>query len=80
MRLLVLATAATFALTATAMATESTKRGKKVHYRDANASVADAGAAPADTLSAHDLYIMNLRDSGYNASRDRDAAGNMRAN
>jgi hypothetical protein len=79
MKLIVLATAATFALTATAMANETTKH-KRVHYRDANASVAVDGAAPADTLGAHELYIMNLRDSGYNPSRDHDAAGNMRAN
>jgi hypothetical protein len=80
MRLLVLAAAATLALTATAMANETAKHGKRVHYRDANASVAEEGAAPADTLGAHELYIMNLRDSGYSPSRDRDAAGNMRTN
>lgn len=80
MRLLILATAATLALTASAMANEQTRHMKRVHYRDANASIPAEGAAPADTLGAHELYIMNLRDSGYSPSSDRDAAGNMRTN
>ncbi len=79
MRLLILAAAASLALTSGAMASGSVKHLKKVHYRDANASIAE-GAAPADTLGAHELYIMNLRDSGYDPARDHDAAGNMRAN
>jgi hypothetical protein len=52
---------------------------KRVHYRDAQASIAE-GSAPADTLGAHELYIMNLRDSGYNPASDHDAAGNIRTN
>jgi hypothetical protein len=79
MRLLILAAAATLALTGAASANDSVKHTKKVHYEDANAS-APADAAPADTMSAHDSYMKNLRDSGYNAAGDRDAAGNIRAN
>jgi hypothetical protein len=84
MRLLVLAAAATLALGATAMADDSMQPGvkgaKHHHYREANASVAPVaeGAAPADTLSAHDARVRNLRDSGYNPSGDRDGAGNIR--
>jgi hypothetical protein len=75
MRLLVLAAAATLVLTGTVSAKET----KHHHYRDASASVAE-GAAPADTLSAHDAHILNLRDSGYNPSGDRDGAGNIKQN
>ena len=78
MRLLI---AATLALGATAMADESMQPGvkgaKHHHYREANASVA-VDSAPADTLNAHDAYLKNLRDSGYNPSGDRDGAGNIR--
>lgn len=81
MRLLALAAAATLALTATAMADDSmpasVKGAKHHHYREANASVPE-GAAPADTLSAHDARVRNLRDSGYNPASDRDGAGNIR--
>ena len=45
------------------------------HYRDANASIGE-GSAPADTI-AHQTYMKNLRDSGYNPASDFDAAGNM---
>jgi hypothetical protein len=72
MRLVILAAAATLVLTGTVTAKEA-----KHHYRDANASVAE-GSAPADTLSAHDAYIKNLHDAGYNPASDRDAAGNIR--
>jgi hypothetical protein len=81
MRLLILAAAATLVLTGTAMADESVptsvKGAKHHHYREANASVAE-GSIPADTLSAHDAYVRNLHDSGYNPAGDRDASGNVR--
>jgi hypothetical protein len=77
MRLLILTAAATLLITGTAMADNA--RHHHHHYRDANASVPD-GSIPADTLSNHDAYIKNLRDSGYNPARDRDAAGNIRTN
>jgi hypothetical protein len=89
MRYLLLAAAATFVLTGTAMADEPAQTNVKGahhrHYRDARASVPEAAvpaenSAPADTLSAHDAYMRNLRDAGYNPSGDRDAAGNMRTN
>jgi hypothetical protein len=73
MRLLILAAAATFVTGGTAMAAQH-------HYRAANASVAEVSAAPADTLSAHDAYIKNLHDSGYNPAGDHDSAGNIRQN
>ena len=82
MRLLILAAAATLVITGTAMAEESLGTNAKGahhhhhHFRDANASVAD-GAAPIDTLSAHDLHTENLRDSGYNPASDFNAAGNV---
>jgi hypothetical protein len=83
MRLLILAAAATLAITGTAMADNSVgsnvKGARHHHYRDANASVPE-GSAPADVLSAHDSHLENLRDSGYNPSNDRDAAGNVRTN
>jgi hypothetical protein len=80
MRLLILAAAATLVITGTAMAEESAGTNAKGahhhHFRDANASVAD-GAAPIDTLSAHDLHMENLRDSGYNPASDFNPAGNV---
>jgi len=79
MRLLILAATATVALTGAASANDSVKHTKKAHYEDANASV-PVDAAPADTMSAHDSYMKNLRDSGYNPAGDRDGAGNIRAN
>jgi hypothetical protein len=45
------------------------------HYRDANASIGKR-SAPADT-PAHEMYLQNLRDAGYNAAKDFDGAGNM---
>lgn len=82
MRLLALATAATFVLTGATMANAKTLHHH--HYREAHASmqaVAPAdGAAPADSMSAHDSHMMNLRESGYNPASDHDAAGNMRSN
>ena len=79
MRLLALAAAATLVFTGTAMANESVRTHHHHHYSDANASVAE-GAAPADTLSAHDEHMKNLRDSGYNPANDHDAAGNIKSN
>jgi hypothetical protein len=81
MRLLILAASATLVITGTAMAEESVGTNAKGahhhhHFRDANASVAE-GAAPIDTLSAHDLHMENLRNSGYNPASDFNAAGNV---
>jgi hypothetical protein len=79
MRLLILAATATLAIAGTtAMANASHVKGARHHhYREANASVAD-GAVPADTLSAHDAHIENLRDSGYNPAGDLTPAGTMK--
>jgi hypothetical protein len=79
MRLLILAAAATLALTGAASANDSVKHTKKAHFQDANASV-PLDAAPADTMSAHDSYMKNLRDSGYNPAGDHDASGNVKSN
>jgi hypothetical protein len=49
------------------------------HTHNASAPIAE-GSAPADTLSAHDAYMQNLHDSGYNSHGDRDAFGNVRQN
>jgi hypothetical protein len=73
MRLLILAAAATLVLTGTVSAKETK------HHHNANASVAE-GSAPADTLSAHDAHVLNLRDSGYNPAGDHDGAGNIKQN
>jgi outer membrane lipoprotein-sorting protein len=43
----------------------------------AAAPMAD-GAAPADTMSAHEAHVRNLHDSGYNPSSDFDSFGNVR--
>jgi hypothetical protein len=66
MRLLILAAAATLFITGTAMAAQHHHH----QHHAANAPVA-AGSVPADTLSAHDLYIKNLHDSGYNPAADK---------
>ena len=80
MRLLVLAAAVTLVITGTAMADESVGTNAKGahhhHYRDANASVAEDSAS-ADTLSAHEMHIKNLHDSGYNPANDFNSAGNV---
>jgi hypothetical protein len=82
MRLLILAAASTLLIAGTAMPANA--RHHHHHSRESNASVPNAyvpdGSAPADTLSNHDAYIQNLRDSGYNPASDRDAAGNERTN
>jgi hypothetical protein len=82
MRILILAAAATLVLTGAAMARESVHHHHHVthhHSHNASAPIAE-GSAPADTLSAHDTYMKNLHDSGYNARGDLDANGNMRQN
>jgi hypothetical protein len=80
-RLLILAAAATLVITGAAMADEPATNPKAVHHhhhnRDANASVAE-GAVPADTLSAHEAYLKNLHDSGYNPAGDVDSVGNVK--
>jgi hypothetical protein len=88
MRLLILAAAATLAITGAARADEPAPTdGKVVHHRhhnrEANASIGAPvaeGAIPADTLSNHDAYMKNLHDSGYNPTGDRDSSGNTRQN
>ena len=80
MRLLILAAAATLVVPGAAMARESVHHHVMHHHsHNANAPIAE-GSAPADTLSAHDAYIQNLHDSGYNSHGDRDAYGNVRQN
>jgi hypothetical protein len=78
MRLLILAAAATLVVTGAAMARESV-RHHATHHHHASAPIAE-GSAPADTLSAHDAYMQNLHDSGYNSHGDRDAYGNIGQN
>jgi hypothetical protein len=81
MRLLILAAAATLAISGTAMAENAGTGGKVArhhHFHDANASLPEG--APADVLSAHDAHLENLRDAGYNPASDRDAVGNVRTN
>jgi hypothetical protein len=82
MKLLILAAAATLALTGGALASEQGKHVKRVHYRDANASIDNAYASDGSVPSYgdHDFYIKNLRDSGYNPASDRDAYGNQKVN
>ena len=82
MRILILAAAATLAVTGAAMARESVHHHHHVahhHSHNASAPIAE-GSAPADTLSTHDAYMQNLHDSGYNSHGDRDAYGNVRQN
>jgi hypothetical protein len=72
MRLLILAAAATLVLTGAVSA-------KETKHHHTNASVAE-GSAPADTLSAHDAHVLNLRESGYNPAGDHDSVGNIKQN
>jgi hypothetical protein len=78
MRLVILAAAATLALTGAAMARESVHH-HAMHYPNASAPVVE-GSAPADSVGAHDAYMKNLHDSGYNPHGDLDAYGNVRQN
>jgi hypothetical protein len=80
MRLLLLSAAAALVITGAATAGASARTHHHHHYREANASVAADDAAPADTLSAHDAYLKNLHDSGYNPHNDLDAHGNVKTN
>ena len=80
MRLLILAAAATLVVTGAAMARESVHHHVTHHHsHNASAPIAE-GSAPADTLGAHDTYMKNLHDSGYNPHGDIDANGNIRQN
>ena len=82
MRILVLAAAATLALTGAAMARESVHHHHHAmhhQYQNTTAPVAE-GASPADSLSAHDAYVKNLHDSGYNPHSDYDANGIIKSN
>jgi hypothetical protein len=79
MRLLILAAAATLVVTGAAMARESVRHHVTHHHHHASAPIAE-GSAPADTLGAHDAYMKNLHDSGYNSHGDHDAFGNIRQN
>jgi hypothetical protein len=72
MRLLILAASATLVLSGTAMAAQQ-QHAHHHHHSSATSATntpAPDGAVPADTLSAHDLYIRNLHDSGYNPAAD----------
>ena len=81
MRLLLLTAAASLVLTGAVMSAPAQAKTKHHHYRESNASApADPGAAPADTMSAHDSHMMNLRESGYNPKDDLTSAGNVKAN
>jgi hypothetical protein len=70
MRSLILAAAATLVLSGTAMAAQHHHH----HHHAANVAAASTpvpdGAVPADVLSAHELVIRNLHDSGYNPAAD----------
>ena len=82
MRLLILAAATPLVVTGGAMARESVRHHHHVahhHSHNASAPIAE-GSAPADTLSAHDAYMRNLHDSGYNSHGDLDPNGNMKQN
>jgi hypothetical protein len=78
MRLLILASAATLVVTGAAMARESVHHHHAMHhhYQNANASIAE-DSGTADTLSAHEMHMKNLHDSGYNPRNDLDAYGNV---
>jgi hypothetical protein len=86
MRLLILAAAATLAITGTAMADESAPTHLSAahhHHRHSGTTAAAAvteGAAPVDTLNAHDARMKNLHDSGYNPAGDFTPAGTIKQN
>lgn len=82
MRLLILAAAAVLVVPGAAMARQSVHHHHHaMHHqsRDASAPVAE-GAAPADSLSAHDAHMKNLRDSGHDPHSDLDANGITKQN
>jgi hypothetical protein len=78
MKLVALTAAATLVLAGTAMARETHHHHHPVS--EANASVATDGAIPADSMSAHDAHMRNLRESGYNPHNDFDANGVVKQN
>lgn len=86
MRLLVLAVAATFAITGAAMADESAPASTSAvhhHHRHSGTTASAAvteGAAPIDTLNAHDARLKNLHDSGYNPAGDFTPSGTVKQN
>ena len=65
MRLLILAAAATLAISGTAMAAQHHH-----HHAAAASTPAPEGAVPADVLSPHELVLRNLHDSGHNPAND----------
>jgi hypothetical protein len=69
MRLLILAAAATLAISGTAMAAQHHHHHHAASAQ-ANGAPAPEGATPADTLSAHELVLRNLHDSGHNPAND----------
>ncbi len=73
MRLLLITAAATLFVSGGAMAAQH-------HHHHHAAAPATEGTASADSMSPHDAHLKNLHDSGYNPSKDFDAAGNVRAN
>jgi hypothetical protein len=80
MRLLILAVAATIAVSGAAMAREPVHHNvTHHHYHNASAPPAE-GSMPADSLGNHDAHMKNLHDSGYNPHSDLDAFGNVRQN
>jgi hypothetical protein len=82
MRLLILAAAATLAVTGAAVARESVHhRHHVMNHQFHNASAPSAeGSLPADGLGNHETRMKNLHDSGYNPHSDLDAYGNIRQN
>ena len=78
MRHLILTTAAILVIAGAATTSASAKT--KHHHHAAAPVAAESGAAPADSMSAHDSYMRNERDAGYDTHKDLDAAGNMRQN
>lgn len=82
MRLLILAAAATLAITGTAMADPLSTSAVHHHHHSGTTAAAAVteGGAPVDTLSAHDARMKNLHDSGYNPAGDFTSAGTIKQN
>ena len=83
MRFLILAAAATLAVSGAAVARESVHHHHHaMHHQSHNASAPPAaeGSIPADSLGNHETRMKNLHDSGYNPHSDLDAYGNIRQN